>query len=193
MQSIWPLVTSTRDNCLGAECPRFTECFVYKARREAQAADIVVVNHHLFMADLAFRDDAIRDFLPTVDTVILDEAHQLPSIAADFFGTSLSLAQLLEAGRDARLLGLSRAPDGAEWIKLTSGFERAIRDLRLALGAAGLAVGSRTPLDKIERRSKLSPRSKVLTKPPRSWRARSRSIGGVDAELDLLITRSRVA
>ena len=92
--AIWPLVTSTRDNCLGAECPRFGECFVYKARREAQAADIVVVNHHLFMADLAFRDDSIRDFLPTVNTVVLDEAHQLPSIAADFFGASLSLATI---------------------------------------------------------------------------------------------------
>ena len=96
--AIWPLVTSTRDNCLGAECPRFGECFVYKARRDAQAADIVVVNHHLFMADLAFRDDSIRDFLPTVNTVILDEAHQLPSIAADFFG-SFTIARPVVGGR----------------------------------------------------------------------------------------------
>ena len=88
---VWPAVTSTRDNCLGSECPRFTDCFVFKARREAQAADVVVVNHHLFLADLAMRDDAIRDFLPAVDTVVLDEAHQLPSIAADFFGVTLSL------------------------------------------------------------------------------------------------------
>ncbi|MBC8118645.1 MAG: ATP-dependent DNA helicase, partial [Burkholderiaceae bacterium] len=187
--SIWPYVTSTRDNCLGAECPRFSECFVYKARREAQAADIVVVNHHLFMADLAFRDDAIRDFLPTVDTVILDEAHQLPSIAADFFGTTLSLAQLLEAGRDARSLGLSRAPDGAEWITLTSRFERAIRDLRLALGAAGLAVGSRTPLDKIERRSKLSPAFEGLDESGAELGRALEINRGRDAELDLLIAR----
>ena len=187
--AIWPWVTSTRDNCLGAECPRFTECFVYKARREAQAADIVVVNHHLFMADLAFRDDSIRDFLPTVNTVVLDEAHQLPSIAADFFGGSLSLAQLLEAGRDARALGLARAPDGASWVALTSNFERAVRDLRLALGAIGLAVGSRTPLDRIERRSELQPSFEALDEASAQL-ARALQINrGRDAELDLLIAR----
>ena len=187
--ALWPLVTSTRDNCLGAQCPRFSECFVYKARREAQAADIVVVNHHLFMADLAFRDDSIRDFLPTVDTVILDEAHQLPSIAADFFGASLSLAQLLEAGRDARALGLSRAPDGASWVALTSKFERAVRDLRLALGAVGLAAGSRTPLDRIERRSDLRPSFDDLDAAGADL-ARALEINrGRDTELDLLIAR----
>ncbi len=190
--SIWPLVTSTRDNCLGTECPRFAECFVYKARREAQAADIVVVNHHLFMADLAFRDDSIHDFLPTVDTVILDEAHQLPSIAADFFGDSLSLAQLLEAGRDARALGLARAADGASWITLTSRFERAVRDLRLALGAVGLAPGSRTPLDRIERRSELGPSFEALDEAGAELGRALEINRGRDAELDLLITRVAV-
>jgi ATP-dependent DNA helicase DinG len=152
---VWPLVTSTRDNCLGAECPRFTDCFLFKARREAQAADVVVVNHHLFLADLAMREDSIRDFLPTVDTVVLDEAHQLPSIAADFFGVTLSLGQLLEAGRDARTLGLSRAADGASWTLLTSRYERAVRDVRLALADCGLVAGSRTPLDRLRRREAL--------------------------------------
>ena len=187
--AIWPLVTSTRDNCLGAECPRFGECFVYKARRDAQAADIVVVNHHLFLADLAFRDDSIRDFLPTVNTVILDEAHQLPAIAADFFGASLSLAQLLEAGRDARALGLARAPDGASWITLTSQFERAVRDLRLALGGVGLAVGSRTPLERIDRRSELQPAFDDVDAACAEL-ARALEVNrGRDAELDLLIAR----
>jgi ATP-dependent DNA helicase DinG len=187
--ALWPLVTSTRDNCLGAECPRFAECFVYKARREAQAADIVVVNHHLFMADLAFRDDAIRDFLPTVNTVILDEAHQLPAVAADFFGASLSLAQLLEAGRDARALGLARAPDGASWVTLTSQFERAVRDLRLALGAIGLAAGSRTPLDRIERRRELQPSFDALDDAASKLTRALEINRGRDAELDLLIAR----
>ncbi len=187
--AIWPWVTSTRDNCLGAECPRFAECFVYKARREAQAADVVVVNHHLFMADLAFRDDAIRDFLPTVNTVILDEAHQLPSVAADFFGASLSLAQLLEAGRDARALGLARAPDGASWVALTSQFERAVRDLRLALSEVGLAVGSRTPLARIERRTRLQPAFDALDEACVAL-ARALEVNrGRDAELDLLVAR----
>ena len=187
--AIWPLVTSTRDNCLGAECPRFGECFVYKARREAQAADIVVVNHHLFMADLAFRDDSIRDFLPTVNTVILDEAHQLPSTAADFFGASLSLAQLLEAGRDTRALGLARAPDGASWITLTSHFERAVRDLRLALGSVGLAIGSRTPLERIERRGELQPAFDELDAACAELVRALEINRGRDAELDLLIAR----
>jgi ATP-dependent DNA helicase DinG len=106
--AVWPLVTSTRENCLGAECPRYSECFVFKARREAQAADVVVVNHHLFLADLALRDDAVRDFLPAVDTVILDEAHQLPSIAADFFGVTLSLAQRRTGRPLARTCARSR-------------------------------------------------------------------------------------
>ena len=187
--AIWPLVTSTRDNCLGAECPRFGDCFVYKARRDAQAADIVVVNHHLFMADLAFRDDSIRDFLPTVNTVILDEAHQLPAVAADFFGASLSLAQLLEAGRDTRALGLARAPDGASWISLTIQFERAVRDLRLALGGVGLAVGSRTPLERIDRRSELKPAFDDVDAACVEL-ARALEVNrGRDAELDLLIAR----
>jgi ATP-dependent DNA helicase DinG len=135
---IWPLVTSTRENCLGQECPRLDECFVYKARRAAQAADVVVVNHHLFLADLALRDDAVRDFLPTVDTVILDEAHQLPKIASDFFSSGWSLAQLADLAQDARALGLSRAPGGAAWGPLSHGVEAAARDLRLMLADAGL-------------------------------------------------------
>ncbi|HVG04446.1 MAG TPA: ATP-dependent DNA helicase, partial [Burkholderiaceae bacterium] len=187
--AIWPLVTSTRDNCLGAECPRFGDCFVYRARREAQAADIVVVNHHLFMADLALRDDAIRDFLPTVNTVILDEAHQLPSIAADFFGASLSLAQLLEAGRDARALGLARAADGASWTTLTGQLERAVRDLRLDLGNVGLAAGSRTPLERIERRSELQPAFDQLDAACAALERALEINRGRDAELDLLSAR----
>src|SRR5512134_2841567 len=183
---VWPAVTSTRDNCLGAECPRFTDCFVFKARREAQAADVVVVNHHLFLADLALRDDAIRDFLPAVDTVILDEAHQLPGIAADFFGVSLSLSQLLEAGRDARALGLARAADGAPWVTLTGRFDRAVRDLRLALGDAGLAVGSRTPLDRVARRDDLQAALLELDSVGAELARAVEVNRGRDAELDLL-------
>ncbi len=120
---------------------------------------------------------------------ILDEAHQLPSIAADFFGASLSLAQLLEAGRDARALGLARAPDGASWITLTSQFERAVRDLRLALGAVGLAIGSRTPLERIERRGELQPAFDELDAACAEL-ARALEVNrGRDAELDLLIAR----
>ncbi|MGB3429702.1 MAG: ATP-dependent DNA helicase [Burkholderiaceae bacterium] len=186
---VWPLVTSTRDNCLGAECPRFTDCFLFKARREAQAADIVVVNHHLFLADLAMREDSIRDFLPTVDTVVLDEAHQLPSIAADFFGITLSLGQLAEAGRDARALGLSRAPDGASWTLLTSRYERAVRDVRLTLADCGLSAGSRTPLDRLRRRDAMQESMQALDEAAAEV-ARALEINRArDGELDLLANR----
>jgi ATP-dependent DNA helicase DinG len=186
---IWPWVTSTRENCLGSECPRFSDCFVFKARREAQAADVVVVNHHLFLADLALRDDAIRDFLPAVDTVILDEAHQVPDIAADFFGTSLSLAQWLELARDSRALGLSRAADGASWSALTSTLERAVRDVRLALGDLGLGPGSKTPLARLPHGPKLLEAMQQLDEEAAEL-ARAIEINrGRDPELDLLAPR----
>jgi ATP-dependent DNA helicase DinG len=186
---VWPLVTSTRDNCLGAECPRFAGCFVYKARREAQAADVVVVNHHLFLADLAMREDSIRDFLPAVDAIVLDEAHQLPSIAADFFGVTLSLGQLLEAGRDARTLGLSRAPDGASWSALSGRYERAVRDIRLALADCGLIAGSRTPLERIAKRPVLRRAVEALDEAAAEFGRALEVNRGRDQELDLLATR----
>lgn len=186
---VWPAVTSTRDNCLGSGCPRFTDCFVFRARREAQAADVVVVNHHLFLADLAMREDSIRDFLPAVDTVVLDEAHQLPAVAADFFGVTLSLGQLLEAGRDARALGLARAADGAAWTPLTSRFERAVRDVRLALAECGLAAGARVPLDRLRRREALHA-SLVALDDAAAELVRALEINRArDADLDLLADR----
>jgi ATP-dependent DNA helicase DinG len=162
---------------------------VFKARREAQAADVVVVNHHLFLADLALREDAIRDFLPTVDTVVLDEAHQLPSVAADFFGVTLSLGQLLEAARDARALGLAGAADGAAWTLLTGRFERAVRDVRLALGDSGLVAGSRTPLERLRRRDGVQ-ESMAALEAAAAELARALEINRArDADLDLLAGR----
>ncbi len=152
---VWPMVTSTRENCLGQECPRLDECFVYKARRAAQSADVVVVNHHLFLADLALRDDAVRDFLPAADTVVLDEAHQLPKIAADFFGTGWSLAQVADLAQDARALGLAKAAGGAAWVPLSQAVEAAARDLRLLLSEGGLNAGMRIALDRFARRQPL--------------------------------------
>jgi ATP-dependent DNA helicase DinG len=154
--ALWPAVTSTRENCLGGECPRYDECFVYRARRAAQAADVVVVNHHLFLADLALRDDAIREFLPLADTVVLDEAHQLSKIAADFFGSGFSIAQLADFALDTRGAGLNAAADGAEWLALTRPLEDAARQLRLQLAEAGLSVGSRTALERIAQPERLA-------------------------------------
>ncbi len=188
--SVWPLVTSTRDNCLGAECPRFGDCFVYKARRDAQAADVVVVNHHLFMADLALRDDAIRDFLPAVDTVILDEAHQLPEVAAEFFGSSMTLAQALELARDARVLGLARAADGAPWAQLASQCERTARDLRLNLSEIGLQSGARVPLARLKQRPQLADRLAASGQAVGELLRALEVNRGRDADLDLLIGRA---
>lgn len=92
--AVWPLVTSTADNCLGSQCPAYQECHVVKARRAAQEADLVVVNHHLLLADLAMKEEGFIEFLPGADAIILDEAHQIPDLAAQFFGLRLGSREL---------------------------------------------------------------------------------------------------
>src|SRR4051794_23159413 len=100
---IWAQATSTRDNCLGQACPDYADCFVMRARRNALAADVVVINHHLFFADVVLRDEGISELLPACNTVIFDEAHQLPETARLFFGETLSTSQVIELSRDARV------------------------------------------------------------------------------------------
>lgn len=129
---VWNLVTSTRDTCMGAECQYYQDCFVMKARKEAQQADVVVVNHHLFFADVALKDTGIAELLPSANTVIFDEAHQLPETASLFFGDTVSTSQILELCRDVLAEGLAHARDGADWAKAIAPVERAARDLRLA-------------------------------------------------------------
>jgi ATP-dependent DNA helicase DinG len=130
--AVWSMVTSTRENCLGQECPHYKDCFVMQARREAQQADIVVVNHHLFFADIMLRDTGMAELLPSANTIIFDEAHQLPETATLFFGETLSTSQFLELARDCVAEGLSHARDAVEWVKLGAALERAARDVRLA-------------------------------------------------------------
>jgi ATP-dependent DNA helicase DinG len=131
---VWAHATSTRDNCLGQGCPDYGDCFVMRARRNALAADVVVINHHLFFADVVLRDEGISELLPACNTVIFDEAHQLPETARLFFGETVSSTQLMEIARDAR--AELRAAGGAspELEALASRMEKAARDLRLALG-----------------------------------------------------------
>ena len=131
---VWMHATSTRENCLGQQCPDYADCFVMRARRNALAADVVVVNHHLFFADVVLRDEGVAELLPACNTVIFDEAHQLPETARTFFGERLSTSQLVELARDARLE--LRAAGGAspELDALANRLEKAARDLRLALG-----------------------------------------------------------
>ena len=137
---IWNLVTSTRENCLGAECAHYQDCFVMKARKEAQQADIVVVNHHLFFADIALKDTGVAELLPAANTVIFDEAHQLPDTATLFFGETVSTSQIMELCRDVLAEGLTHARDGADWAKIVTGVEKAARDLRLAFPTEGMRL-----------------------------------------------------
>ena len=129
--TIWNLVTSTKENCLGSDCQYYQDCFVMKARKEAQKADVVVVNHHLFFADVALKDTGIAELLPSANSVIFDEAHQLPDTATLFFGETVSTSQVLELCRDVQAEGLSHARDGADWAALVGPVEKAARDLRL--------------------------------------------------------------
>jgi ATP-dependent DNA helicase DinG len=128
---VWNLVTSTRDSCMGAECQYYQDCFVMKARREAQQADVVVVNHHLFFADVALKDTGVAELLPSANTIIFDEAHQLPDTATLFFGTTVSSSQVLELCRDVLAEGLAHARGGPDWAKVVMAVEKAARDLRL--------------------------------------------------------------
>ncbi|MFZ2853923.1 MAG: ATP-dependent DNA helicase [Rhodocyclaceae bacterium] len=130
---VWGMVTSTRENCLGQECPYHKECFVLAARREALAADLVVVNHHLFFADVMLRDEGTAELLPACNAVIFDEAHQLPETASLFFGDNVSTAQILDLTRDARAEGLTSARDCLDLPKLCGVLEKAAKDLRLTL------------------------------------------------------------
>ncbi|MES2633792.1 MAG: ATP-dependent DNA helicase [Pseudomonadota bacterium] len=136
-----PLVTSTRENCLGNQCPKFRACHVNIARREALAADVVVINHHLFFADLAVRESGMAELLPTVRIAIFDEAHQLNETGVQFLGTYITTGQLLDFARDMLAAGLQFARGLVDWQVAVSAVERATRDLRLVVGKT--AAGNR--------------------------------------------------
>ncbi|CAA9428336.1 MAG: DinG family ATP-dependent helicase YoaA [uncultured Ramlibacter sp.] len=131
-----PLVTSTRDNCLGAQCPKFRNCHVNQARREALAADVVVINHHLFFADLAVRESGMAELLPTVRVAVFDEAHQLNETGVQFLGAQLGTGQLLDFTRDVLAAGLQLARGLADWQRVAGALERSARELRLVVGRA---------------------------------------------------------
>ena len=154
---IWMQVTSTRDNCLGQECPQHKDCFVLKARSEAMKADIVVVNHHLFFADVMLRDEGVAELLPACNTVIFDEAHQLPETASLFFGESLSTTLLLDLARDARIEAAAAAKDFAPLPKACDELDKAARDLRLVFKKEG-----RLPATATENFKEFSPALKTL-------------------------------
>jgi ATP-dependent DNA helicase DinG len=132
--AIWAQVTSTRENCLGSDCPNYKQCFVMEARKRALEADVVVVNHHLFFADIVLRDEGAGELLPAANAVILDEAHQLPETASLFFGENVSTAQLLELARDSRVEAIANARDFAPLPEAAQALEKAVRELRIECG-----------------------------------------------------------
>ncbi|WP_020559713.1 ATP-dependent DNA helicase [Thiofilum flexile] len=134
---IWGRVTSTIDSCLGADCEYYEDCHVVVARRTAQEADVVVVNHHLFFADLALKDKGFAELLPQANVVILDEAHQLPDIASDFFSTTFSSRQVLDWVRDTRTEVLLNAADLVKVRNELQALEKQVQDLRLAMDTPG--------------------------------------------------------
>jgi ATP-dependent DNA helicase DinG len=125
---VWPLVTSTAENCLGQKCPDYSKCHVAKARKAAQEADLVVVNHHLLLADLAMKEEGFVEFLPGAEAVIIDEAHQLPDLAVQFFGVALGTRELDRVLDDLRAATLSFSQ--AELNRRVDKFQTAIRTLR---------------------------------------------------------------
>jgi ATP-dependent DNA helicase DinG len=132
--SVIPLVTSSRENCLGSECPDFRQCHVVRARREAMSADVVVINHHLFFADVALRDTGLAELLPSVDVALFDEAHQLTEAGVQFLGTTLGSSQVIDFARDLLAAGLQQARGLQPWHDIAGACDRAARDLRIAAG-----------------------------------------------------------
>lgn len=142
--TIWLNVTSTRDNCLGQDCNFYKDCFVMEARKKALAADVIVVNHHLFFADVMLRDEGVAELLPSANTVIFDEAHQLPEVAGLFFGEDISTSQLIELCRDSTAAHLTLAKDCVALGESIPKLEKACKDFRLVFQFEG----SRMPVQK---------------------------------------------
>lgn len=129
---ILPLVTSTNDNCLGRDCPDYEDCFLVKARRKALEADVVVVNHHLYFADLNVKDSGFGRLLPDADVIVFDEAHQVPDIASEYFGKSITSKQIQALCKDVQYLGRTDLKDSIQVTKAANGLANATQDLRLS-------------------------------------------------------------
>ena len=133
--AIWPIVTSTADNCLGQECEFYKDCFVAKVRKTASDADIVIINHHLYFADLSLQEAGFGEILPAVESVIFDEAHHLPDIASQFFSTRITSRQLIELAKDTEIEIAKDASDIETCLKITDNLQYFVHELRRAFGS----------------------------------------------------------
>ena len=134
---IWPMVTSTAENCLGGECDHWNDCHIVKARKQALESDLLVINHHLLLADMTLKQDGFAELLPGAEAFIVDEAHQLHEVASRFFGRSVSSRQLIGLAKDAIAEQVNDAPDMAEIREHAEAMEKSAQDFRIALGEAG--------------------------------------------------------
>jgi len=146
---LWPSVTSTVDNCIGQNCSYFEDCYVNKARKAAMSSEVVVVNHHLFFADKSLKEDGFGSLLPDVDTVIFDEAHQIPDIASNFLGNSFSSWQVMELANDTRTAELKEKSLIPKLILLADELDKLTADYRLSLGLNERRVGWGELIDEI--------------------------------------------
>lgn len=144
---VWPLVTSTNDNCLGSDCPQYQDCFVVKARRKAMDADVVVVNHHLFLADMVVKESGFAELIPEADVMIFDEAHQVPDIASQYFGQQLSSKQLIDLAKDITIAYRTEIRDMQQLQKSADRLAQSAQDFRLALGDPGFRGNLRDVLN----------------------------------------------
>lgn len=189
---LWPLVTSTRENCLGKDrCPNYDDCFVKKAREDAMQSQVVVVNHHLYLSSMALKreSDAIDGMLPQAALTVIDEAHQLPGIASSFFGTSFSTYDVENVSMEARRLGRTKCNDGAEWEILYDRVLKAGREFGLDAQRIGLAEGERLDVDEIEGFGELYPGFERLRAAFAAMGEAMRANEGRDNELDTLAER----
>ncbi|GMR05799.1 MAG: ATP-dependent DNA helicase [Gammaproteobacteria bacterium] len=145
---VWSDVTSTVDNCIGMKCRHYDDCFVNTARKDAMEADILVINHHLFLADVALKEEGFGQLLPKVDVVILDEAHQVPDTASMYFSTGVSQRQILDLCRDAQLAEVAEKSGIAGFQSRVDELEKLAKECRLAMGVS-VSRGSWSQLEAI--------------------------------------------
>ncbi|GAB3033899.1 ATP-dependent DNA helicase [Oleiagrimonas citrea] len=189
---LWPRVTSTTENCLGSECPFFDDCHVFKARREAADADVVVVNHHLLLADLALKQEGFGEILPGAHAFILDEAHQLPELAGQFFSHSVSARQLTELARDALAEGGGVTGATSVLLEPCEALQESVRALRLAVDRLPSRGALATLLRKdaaVEALQKLQHTLEDLADALASQAERSRGLANVHERAETLSAR----
>lgn len=189
---LWPLVTSTRESCLGKDrCPMWDRCFVRLAREKALQSQVVVVNHHLYVSSMAVKSqsEAIDGMLPQADLTVIDEAHQMAAVASSFFGEVFSTRDLEDLMQELRQVGISKVRDGADWNRLYDNVIKGIRNLRLEASMIGLSEGKRKALTELPDLGELYPAMQLIFDAMKLTAAAFRENSGREDALDNLAER----